>query len=150
MDLESLVAIEEIKQLKARYFRFMDAKDWAAWGQLFDPDCYLRFGPGEQDEVRGRDAIVREVSERIGVTAGVTVHHGHMPEITITGADTAEGTWALFDYLDVTPEEGRTPVGFRMGYGRYVETYARGVDGAWRFTSIRLSFTRMDPYPPTR
>jgi hypothetical protein len=27
-DLERLVAIEDIKQLKYRYYRFLDAKDW--------------------------------------------------------------------------------------------------------------------------
>ena len=28
--VDRLAAIEEIKQLKARYFRFIDTKDWAA------------------------------------------------------------------------------------------------------------------------
>ena len=150
MTLDDLVAIEEIKKLKARYFRLMDAKDWTTWADLFAEDCYLRWGPQEGDEVTGRDGIVREVSSRVGATAGVTVHHGHMPEITVTGPGSATGTWALFDYLDVRPDEGTTTDGFRKGYGRYDEEYERCADGVWRFKSIRLSFTRTDSYAPTR
>lgn len=40
MDLmEKLWAIEEIKQLKARYFRFMDGKDWAGMRTIFTADA---------------------------------------------------------------------------------------------------------------
>ena len=35
---EKLWDIEQIKQLKARYFRLMDTKDWAAWKDLFTDD----------------------------------------------------------------------------------------------------------------
>ena len=38
-DLERLVAIEEIKQLKARYFRCMDTKDWEGFAEVFAPDA---------------------------------------------------------------------------------------------------------------
>ncbi len=37
--VEKLWDIEQIKQLKARYFRLMDTKDWAAWRELFTDDC---------------------------------------------------------------------------------------------------------------
>ena len=30
--------LEAIRQLKARYFRFMDTKDWDAWRELFTDD----------------------------------------------------------------------------------------------------------------
>jgi 3-phenylpropionate/cinnamic acid dioxygenase small subunit len=35
MDLGTLEALEQIKQLKARYFRFVDTKRWQEWGELF-------------------------------------------------------------------------------------------------------------------
>lgn len=144
MNLDELIAIEEIKQLKARYFRLMDAKDWASWRELFTDDCYLRWGPGADDHVRGGDALVEFVSGRVGKLAGMTVHHGHMPEIDVTGPTTATGTWALFDYLDVSfAGGGSSPMGHRMGYGRYFEEYRRD-DGRWRISSITLVFTRMD------
>src|SRR5271155_126242 len=33
--------VEAIKILKGRYFRFMDTKDWTAWGGLFTADATL-------------------------------------------------------------------------------------------------------------
>jgi hypothetical protein len=32
---QTLLAIEEIKQVRARYFETLDAKDWEAWAALF-------------------------------------------------------------------------------------------------------------------
>jgi hypothetical protein len=71
----------------------------------------------------------------------VTTHHGHMPEITITGPDTATGIWAMFDYLTF-PGDG-PPKGLR-GYGHYHEQYRR-VDGAWRIQHLVLTRLRVDP-----
>ena len=39
--LQQLMDIEAIKQLKARYFRFMDEKRWDEWGQVFTHDATL-------------------------------------------------------------------------------------------------------------
>ena len=38
---EQLLAIEEIKQLKARYFRSMDTKDWEGFASVFAPNAVL-------------------------------------------------------------------------------------------------------------
>jgi hypothetical protein len=35
---QELWEIEAIKQLKARYFRLMDAKDWRGLAEVFTPD----------------------------------------------------------------------------------------------------------------
>jgi len=40
-DVEKLLALEEIKQLKARYFRCMDKKDWKGYLAVFTPDATL-------------------------------------------------------------------------------------------------------------
>src|SRR6185312_2545365 len=53
MDLaERLAAIEEIKALKARYFRCMDEKDWPGLQAVFTPDvvCDFRDSTGTRDE----------------------------------------------------------------------------------------------------
>ena len=34
-ELEKLRAIEDIRQLKSRYFRFVDAKDWEGLAEVF-------------------------------------------------------------------------------------------------------------------
>jgi hypothetical protein len=64
-----------------------------------------------------------------------------MPEITITGRDSATGVWAMFDYL--TFPGGDPPRGLR-GYGHYHEEYARD-DGAWRIRRLTLTRLRVDP-----
>lgn len=37
---------------------------------------------------------------KTAVEAAETVHHGHMPEINLTSAATAEGIWAMYDVVD--------------------------------------------------
>ena len=143
-DVESVqhvVEIERIKQLKARYFRFMDQKKWDEWSMVFAEDAHLVVPEGAMDE-RGRAAVTAAVSSALeGVR---TVHHGHMPEIEITGPDAARGTWAMFDYVEFPPTADGKRVGFH-GYGHYTETYARE-GGQWRIASLHLSRLRIDVF----
>jgi len=41
-EIDRLVAIEEIHQLKARYFRLMDKKLWDDWGRSSPPTASWR------------------------------------------------------------------------------------------------------------
>jgi uncharacterized protein (TIGR02246 family) len=139
--LQRLLDIETIKQLKARYFRTLDQKDWNGFGQVFAPDAVLEL-PEVDMVVNGRDAIVASVS---GFLTGTrTVHHGHMPEIEILDASTARGTWAMFDYVEWSSgSEPAERVGLQ-GYGHYVEEYV-SEDGQWRIARSRLERLRVDP-----
>ncbi len=137
---EPLLEIEAIKRLKARYFRHMDRKDWEAWGQVFAADAVLEV-PEVDMVVTGREEIVASVS---GALVGTqTVHHGHMPEIELTGVDTATGIWAMADYVEWPQAEGEDRVGL-MGYGHYTEEYVRE-GGEWRIARSRLDRLRVDP-----
>ena len=42
-DIECLLAIEEIKNLKARYFRCMDTKGWTGFQAVFAADATADF-----------------------------------------------------------------------------------------------------------
>ncbi len=139
MDAARLADLEEIKQLKARYFRLMDTKDWEAYADVFTEDCSMANGPAEEAPVQGRDAIVAYVSAALAQLH--TCHHGHMPEIEFTGDATARGIWAMYDQL-------RGP-GFEVdGWGHYHETYRRGADGRWRIESTRLTRLRVESPNP--
>src|SRR6185437_11982100 len=87
MDLnERLAAIEEIKALKARYFRCMDNKDWPGLQAVFAPDvvCDFRDSTGTRDEsllTHGAALYVKNLAPILQNI--VTTHHGHMPEIEI-------------------------------------------------------------------
>jgi hypothetical protein len=142
--LEDLVSIEQIKQLKARYFRLLDTQQWTDWGEVFAEDGVMDVsddtGSRETGLVRGRDRIVKAVS---GMLSGArTVHHGHTPEIEITDDDHASGIWAMRDTVDFAPA-GESPRGIR-GAGWYHEEYERE-DGIWRIASMRLERLRVDP-----
>ncbi len=132
-----------IQQLKARYFRAIDTKDWDLLATVFTEDVAIDVTDDVEggEPYTGRDTFVRTVS-RILADA-VTVHHGHMPEIELTGPDTATGTWAMEDDVDWGPGPDGAPRRFR-GAGHYHETYARGADGAWRISSLRLARLRRD------
>ncbi|MEM8499288.1 MAG: nuclear transport factor 2 family protein [Pseudomonadota bacterium] len=135
MTAEDLVDIEAIKILKSRYFRFMDTKQWDNWAALFTADFYgIYTGDHPDIEFHGRDDIVSKNREMLAEHP--TVHHGHNPEITLTGKNTAEGVWAMMDYVDIP--------GVRFqGYGHYHDEY-RKEQGEWRISKIRLSRIRVD------
>ncbi|MHB8661628.1 MAG: nuclear transport factor 2 family protein [Acidimicrobiales bacterium] len=138
-DIQRLLDIEAIKQLKARYFRSMDTKDWSGFGAVFTHDVHVVVPEGDMD-ITGRDAAVAAIS---GALTGVqTVHHGHMPEIEITGTDTASGIWAMEDYVEFAGANGAR-AGLR-GYGHYHERYHRDA-GGWLIAELRLSRIRVDP-----
>lgn len=137
--LRRLIDLEEIKQLKARYFRTLDQRDWEGFGLVFSLAAVMEV-PEADMVLQGRDAIVTAVSGAL--TGARTVHHGHMPEIEITGPDTARGTWAMFDYVEWDRPEADERVGLR-GYGHYTEEYVREAD-AWRIARLHLARLRID------
>lgn len=140
LDLGALRDLEEIRTLKARYFRHMDERRWDEWALVFTRDARMEV-PEAAMEVDGRDAIVAAVSGALEGTR--TVHHGHMPELELTGPDTARGVWAMEDYVEFPAGPDGTRVGLR-GYGHYHEEYVRE-DGAWRIARLRLERLRIDP-----
>ena len=144
-EIERLTAIEEIKQLKARYFRCMDTKDWPGLQEVFSPDAEFDMRGEAADKSKAAYALIVGAPNimpfiRNAVLDLVTVHHGHMPEIEITSPTTAKGIWAMEDVL-------RWPAGAAVktlqGYGHYHETYRKTDDG-WRIQSSRLSRLHVD------
>jgi uncharacterized protein (TIGR02246 family) len=131
--------IEAIKQLKARYFRTMDTKDWAGMRQVFTDDVVMDTTESGGGVVTGGDAFIEFLSRTLAGT--VTVHHGHMPEIELTSPTTATGIWALHDAIT-------WPDGTQLqGDGHYHESYEL-VDGAWRIKTSTLTRLRMDVTGP--
>ncbi len=125
--------IEAIKQLKARYFRLMDTKDWDAFRDVFTPDVEVDTSVDGGGVVHGADAFVTFLRGVIGDVT--TVHQGHMPEITMTSPTTASGVWALDDRL-WWPEG--SPLRAMHGFGHYHETYEK-TSGGWRIKTLRLT-----------
>ncbi len=137
-ELQQVLDIEAIKNLKARYFRFIDTKDWAGFAQVFAENARMLVPEADVD-ITGRETIAESISTLLdGVQ---TVHHGHMPEIEIDSDERATGVWAMFDYVEWPPTDGKR-VGI-VGYGHYFERYVRE-DGEWRIAETRLERLRRD------
>lgn len=135
MEPNTFEEIEHIKKLKARYFRLIDTKQWAAWGELFTEDVIAAYqGPHPDVRCEGRAELVARVSKALA--KAVTVHHGHMPEIELTSPTTATGIWAMFDIVQ-SPR-----LNFR-GYGHYEEEYVKQ-DGTWRIKNLLLTRLHCD------
>jgi uncharacterized protein (TIGR02246 family) len=127
--------IEAIKQLKARYCRLMDTKDWAGYRQVFTDDVTMDTTESGGGVITGADQFLEFLVAAIGEV--ITVHQCHTPEIDITSPTTATGIWAMEDML-------RFPDGNDMhAYGHYHETYEKGA-GQWRIKSSKLTRLRTD------
>ena len=142
--LADLRSLEDIRNLKADYFRHVDAKRWPNLRALFHADA--RFGgfPFAADDA---DGFVSGVS---GFLQGVeSVHQGFMPRLAVTGDGGIRGIWSMHDYLvwarDSRPYRGAKIPGLYgiRGYGLYEEEYRR-LDGRWRIAAMRLVRTRID------
>ncbi|MGH7842996.1 MAG: nuclear transport factor 2 family protein [Candidatus Binataceae bacterium] len=141
-DVERLLAIEEIRQLKARYFRCMDTKDWAGFTAVFAPDASVDYTPPSADSSDWKAtgaanvvALVRSVVER-----AVSIHHGHMAEVEITSPTTARAVFAMEDLI-YWPEGSRHKT--MHGWGHYHETYEK-ISGRWMIKTLVLTRLRVE------
>jgi ketosteroid isomerase-like protein len=116
----------------------MDTKQWDEWADVFTDDAVLRYGPGPDESVAGREAIVAGVSSVLGDR--VTVHHGFMPEIDLLGPTEASGVWSMTDDVRFAGTRLR-------GAGHYHETYRKGDDGRWRIQSLVLTRLQQELVP---
>jgi SnoaL-like protein len=133
--------LEAIRQLKARYCRFLDSKDAEAWRSVFTTDVVVHLDmapaiggadPMTAPPVEGVDNFVPSVLASLENAA--TMHHVHTPEITLTSRATATGIWAMEDWIIF-------PGGQELhGAGHYRETYEKQ-DGTWRIKTLHLTRT---------
>jgi hypothetical protein len=136
-DATALLEIESIKQLKARYCRLLDAKDWQAWRAIFTDDFHSDTSKAGGKVIDGADEFVAFTRQNLRKPSQVTAHQVHAPEIELTSGTTARGVWALEDVVRLAPG-----VNLR-GYGHYHETYEK-IDGQWRIKSSKLTRLRED------
>jgi hypothetical protein len=133
--------LEAIRQLKARYCRFLDTKDAESWRGVFTNDVVVTLDmaastagadPMTAPALEGVDNFVPMVMRSLEKVA--TMHHCHTPEIVLTSDTTATGIWAMEDLLVFG--DGRE----LHGAGHYHETYEKQ-DGTWRIKTLHLTRT---------
>ena len=145
-DIETLLAIEEIRQLKARYFRGVDTQDAAVLRAVFTDDAETDFREESPDRdpallQHDPDAFVRNTLYMLEGIA--TAHAGFNPEITFQSPTEANGRWSMTDRLwTEDPALNRLPFKTLAGWGAYHDTYRKTAAG-WRIASTRLARTKL-------
>lgn len=136
-DRQVLNDIEQIKQLKARYIRFGDTKQWDEMAKILTEDFDAafegapRFSKDQPTKaaISGRDAFIQAWAPAlVGVT---TVHLVLLPEITVTDATSATGIWMLHDQVWM-------PKCHYKGWGHYRDQYVKE-DGMWKIRSSHVT-----------
>jgi hypothetical protein len=138
--LDRLQAIEEIRHLKARYFRFMDTKQFDRLTEVFAPDMQVLTPSGA---VYTDSGPAFAASLKQSLEHSVSVHQGFMGEIEILDAHNATGIWAMQDVIEWTdrhPTQGWKSI---TGHGHYHDTY-RKIDSTWRIAGFTLTRLRLD------
>jgi len=143
-NLDDLHAIE---QLKYRYTRCLDLKNWDEFAATLTDDVAASYGTLS---FSGRDAVVDFMRTSLG-PAIITVHHVHHPELTVDG-DHATGIWYLQDTVLITEqrmllrgaafyddEYVRTDAGWRIARTGYTRSYEsiETLPESWRLTANR-------------
>lgn len=139
-ELERLVAIEDIRQLKARYWLAVDTLDEAALRATFAPDAVIP-AHGDVAETRTAEDFVTHL---LHVMQGArSLHLGGQGIVMIHSAVQASAIWPVEDRI-WAPEQG-SRLRFRRlhGWGHYHDDYRR-TDAGWRIQSFRLDRIRLD------
>ena len=93
-ELAELYDLEQLRQLKYRYLRHLDLKEWDQLERLFTPDATATYADGAY-ACNSRDQIIEFLREVLGPSM-VTMHQCHHPELKVRG-NRAIGRWYLQD-----------------------------------------------------
>ena len=123
--LQKLIDIEEIKNLKHRYFRAIDMADFDLLHNVFSPDISIDYrGVTYRWESEGKDTIKESLTHAFH-NQTAAMHTAHHPEIEVLSETEATGKWYLqdifynFDLGSVT-----------QGTALYEDTYIK-INGQW-------------------
>lgn len=95
--LQQLSDFEDIRTVKHRYFRGVDTADMALLSGLFTDDVTVDYRSDTyRVTLEGRENMLEFLASSFHSDA-VAMHHGHMPDIRLTGDTTATGIWYLED-----------------------------------------------------
>lgn len=151
-DIERVIAIERIKQLKAHYFRGVDTGDGDLVKRVLAEDCILDYRGCCTDPATGRDFIpaMNVVlhgrsswrSDGMSSLGIVSVHQGHNFEIEFVSDVFAKGIWSMTDRLWFPPGG---EFSLMTGYGHYHETYER-LGNVWFIKSTHITRIRVEAF----
>ena len=145
-DVQRLMDIEAIKQLKHAYFRCPDTANFEELATLFHEDVKVHFTGGNYEwELQGRDQYLASIKESFHKNA-IGHLNGHHPEIQILSESEATGIWYLADNMWMLNHKF-----FTTGTALYWDRYLK-LDGRWLIKDTTYDriyeITRGDVEPP--
>jgi hypothetical protein len=124
-DIQRLMDIEAIRQLKHAYFRCLDTANLEEMATLFHDDVKVHFkGGGYEWDLKGKQEYLANVGAAFSKQA-VGHHNGHHPEIQLLSDTEATGIWYLADNMWILEHKF-----FTTGTALYWDRYEK-VDGRW-------------------
>ena len=129
--------IEAIRQLKARYVRYGDTKNWEGFRELLTEDFEAHYDAlprmsrdaPTSGGVKGLETFLQAFPAMLANST--TIHHLYSSEITITSPTTASGIWSMHDVV-------KLPMCTFRGWGHYHEEYVRTGAG-WRLRKSHVT-----------
>lgn len=124
-DIQRLMDMEAIRQLKYAYFRCVDTANLEELATLFHEDVTVHFVGGSYEwNVQGKEDYVNNIGAAF-TSAAVGQHNAHHPEIQMISPTEATAIWYLEDNMWILNHKART-----RGTALYWDRYLK-VDGRW-------------------
>lgn len=146
-DVQRLMDIEAIKQLKHAYFRCLDTANWNELATLFHEDVTVHFKGGAYEwKLAGREEYVDAVRKAF-TRQSIGHHNGHQPEIRIESETEATGIWYLADNMWILNAEFHTG-GTALYWDRYVKEGGHWLIRETRYERLYEINQKLEKNPP--
>lgn len=130
-DIQRLMDMEAIRQVKYTYFRCIDTANWSELSSILHPELYVNYiGGGYEFDITGRDAFLDSMKHAFHNQA-VGRHNGLHPEIQMLSESEATGIWYLYDHFWALHHKHLT-----HGTALYWDRYEKH-DGRWLIRDTR-------------
>lgn len=142
--LERLVAIEDIKVLRAKYCRRIDSHKFAELAGILAEDFVLDMSPtgkvlgSEVPVLQGRDLVIGMMEQNFAPLK-MLLHIVTIPEIEFQDDSHATGVWRQETFIK---ENNPDLPGLGLAYATVYDTY-RKEDGRWMIASVRVELEVM-------
>lgn len=137
--LDRLLAIEDIKLLRAKYCRSIDSHDFDRLRDVLTEDFLLDMSPtgkvlgSEVAPIAGRATVI-SMMHRAFAPMKMLLHIVTIPEIEFQDQAHATGVWRQETFIKETRPE--LP-GLGLAYATVFDTYRKEAEG-WRIASVRV------------
>ena len=130
-DIQRLMDMEAIKQLKYAYFRCVDTANLEELATLLHEDLTVNYVGGTYEwNIQGRQDFVANIGMAFS-TQAVGQHNAHHPEIQMLSDTEATALWYLADNMWILNHKART-----HGTALYRDRYLK-VNGNWVIKDTR-------------